>query len=82
MAGRIFGMIRHSEGNINCVVRERLRDSRAVVERHTGGKSFQAHLRRKPISLVTVTDGHLKLRSHCRNHRAGLWGFSENRQEK
>ena len=61
MAGRIFGMIRHSEGNINCVVRERPRDSRAVVERYTGGKSFRAHLRRKPISLVTVTDGHLKL---------------------
>jgi hypothetical protein len=54
MAGRIFGMIRHSEGNINCVVRERPRDSRAVVERYTGGKSFRAHLRRKPISLVTV----------------------------
>lgn len=53
MAGRIFGMIRHPEGNINCVVRERPRDLRAVVERYTGGKSFRAHLRRKPISLVT-----------------------------
>ena len=40
MAGRIFGMIRHSEGNINCVVRERPRDSRAVVERYTGWEKF------------------------------------------
>jgi hypothetical protein len=36
MAGRIFGMIRHSKGNINCVVRDRPHDSRAVVERYTG----------------------------------------------
>jgi len=33
MAGRIFGTIRHSEGHINCVVREMPRDSGAVVER-------------------------------------------------
>jgi hypothetical protein len=47
MARRIFGTIRHSEGNINCVV---------VFERYTGGESFRAHLRRKPISLVTVSN--------------------------